>query len=482
MSSKPNILLITSDQHRWDFYDNHTVPSLRSPNLTRLKRESVTLTNAVSNCPICIPTRFTWCHGLYASQGAARLLRNCHDWPSGLPSMPQALQRAGYHTAIIGKLHSHEGLHHRDLCDPEHVQDTRDRGFDHVFEVCGKSLAFWFDCNWTRYLEERGQLARYRDDLAVRSVQISGDQARGDYGPSFLPTEDNMDSFIGRHVAQWLQDERPSDQPFFLHASFCGPHGPYDPPEEYAAQYRAEDMPPPEGVDDPEAIRQWQHLRALYCAQIELIDDQIGMVLENLERNGLADNTVILFATDHGDMLGHLGRGAKGPAYDTSSRTPYLLYWPGKTSAGTVLETPVEAVDLPATIMDIAGLGPDPTNQIPYSPGRSFLQYALGEGAPARNWAYSEWGHGINSWRMCREADWKYVMSPQGGDQLFHLADDPWEMHNLIEHAEHTERISRMRRQLLESMLSAVTPDSVPGKPRDDWWLKRQCARESQLH
>mgnify|MGYP006282645191 CR=1 FL=1 len=466
----PNIILITTDQQRWDFYDNRTVRSLRTPNLQRLMREGATLTNATSNCPICIPTRFTWCHGLYASQGAARLLRNCHDWPHDLPGMPQALQGAGYQTAIIGKLHAHEGLWHRDLCDTEYVQSTRDRGFDHVFEVCGKSLAFWFDCNWTRHLERRGLLDDYRRDLAVRSGQISGEDARGDYGPGILSTEESMDGFIGRNVCEWLGERRPG-APFFLHASFCGPHGPLDPPEEFAERYDPAEMPPPEGVDDAEEIRRWKRLRALYCAQVELIDVQIGRLLQTLEDQGLLEDTAIVFGTDHGDMLGHLGKSGKGPAYDTSCRTPYVVWWPGRVPAGQTLTGPVEAVDLPATIMDIAGLGSDPAAHIPYSPGRSFLPYAAGESGPPREWAYAEWGGGEDAWRMCREPDWKYVVSPSG-DQLFNLAEDPWETVNRVDDPALRERISRMRRRVIESMLQTVTPDTIPQRPRDDWWLK----------
>jgi choline-sulfatase len=199
---------------------------------------------------------------------------------------------------------------------------------------------------------------------------------------------------------------------------------------------------------------------------------QIGRLLQTLEEDLLGD-TAILFGTDHGDMLGHLGADGKGPAYDTSCRTPYVLWWPERVPAGQTLTGPVESVDLPATIMDIAGLGPDPTDRIPYSPGRSFLQYASGESVPPRQWAYAEWGGGENVWRMCRETAWKYVMSP-AGDQLFHLAEDPWEPQNLVGEPEHRDRVSRMRRRIIQSMIQTVTPDSIPQQPRDDWWLERE--------
>jgi len=466
--ARPHILLITTDQWRWDFLDQRTVPGLRTPAIHGLMAAGTTLTHAYSNCPICIPTRFTWAHGLYASQAAADLMANWHDWPTRLPSMPQALQRAGYHTALVGKLHSKEGLYHRDLCAPENIADTRARGFDDVLEVCGKSLAFWFDCSWTRHLATRELLDAYRADLWRRCVR---EGSRDDGAPSVLPSEDSMDSFIGRQARQWLASYA-GERPFFLHASFCGPHFPIDPPAEYHTRYRAEDMPIPAGVDDPETIRYYRQLGASYCANIEHLDTEIGRLLAALESQGLAAETVVLFANDHGDMMGHHGQWGKGTAYDTSCRTPYIVRWPGQVPSGVVRESMVEAVDLPCTLLEIAGLSEPPTAYLPGTPGRSFLSYVRGETDAHRPWAYAEYsGWGVH-WHMCCEPDWKYVMHLSGDDQLFNLTHDPWELHNLIDDPAQNVRVSRMRRQLLQSMAACPAPNNIPQRPRDDWWLR----------
>ncbi len=449
----PNLLLITTDQQRWDFYDNRHVPSLRTPGLTRLRREGATLTHAFSNCPICMPTRFTWCHGLYASQAANGLMQNWHAWPRFLPSMPLRLQQAGYHTALIGKLHA-QGRWHNDLTTPKFVAEVRERGFEDVFEVCGKSFALKVDCHWTHHLRRRGLLERYRADLLRRQADTGGDDPAD---PTFLPTDDTADAFIGRHVRDWLagRDDR---RPFFLHASFCGPHFPIDPPAEYHARYRPADVPPPAGVDDPDRIAYWQKRTAAYCAMIEHVDHEIGTVLDLLDAQGLAANTLVLFATDHGDMTGHHDRAHKGPFYDTSCRTPYLLRWPGRIPAGIELDGMIEAVDLPATILDAAGLGTDTATLLDSSPGRSFLAYAMGGAQPPRDWAYAENGpqnHG--GWRMCREKDWKYVWSPEG-EWLFDMCSDPWEKNNLVDNPAQAARRSRMRVQLIASMQKIVAP------------------------
>ncbi|MFP4029885.1 MAG: sulfatase [Candidatus Brocadiia bacterium] len=472
----PNILLITTDQQRWDFYDNRTADQLRTPALSRLMREGTAMIGATSNCPVCIPTRFSWCHGLYASQVANSLGANCHDWPSDLPSMPKALQSAGYYTALIGKLHSHEGLYHRDLCHPDYIADTHARGFNHVSEVCGKGLAFWFDCRWTRHLRRRGLLDKYRGDIAFRNGIVK--DGKNSLRPGFLSPDDSIDGFIGREANKWLETYAQED-PFFLHVSFCGPHPPFDPPVEYARRYKAEDMPPPEGVDDPEKIKKSQRMRALYCAMIEHIDDRMGDLFNCLEERGLMQNTAVFFATDHGEMLGHLDMQSKAKPWDTSVRTPYVIRWPGRVQEGVELDGPVEAVDLPCTIMDVAGLGGDAGRYLPGSPGRSFLPYAADGKSQPRSWSYSEFTHGKRAWRMCREPDWKYVWRPNG-DMLFNLREDPWEFNNLIDNPDCGDHVSRLRRQLIESMSETTPPDSIEVDQRNDWWLEDHDAKRCQ--
>lgn len=462
MTEQRNILLITDDQHRWDFFGGGAIPDLRTPNLDRLRSEGTTLTNAYSNCPICMPTRFTWLHGLYASQAAGSLLRNASDWPTHLPTMAQALQQAGYHTALIGKLHSLGGLYHRDVVAA--AGETRRRGFNAVFEVCGKSLAYWYDCQWTHYLEGKGLLERYRADVASRTEMIGGGER---CEASFLDPEDHMDGFIGRTACNWLEAYT-GRQPFFLHASLCGPHFPLDPSAPYLAHYRPEDMPPPEGVEDPVRIRHWQELRAAYCGLIEQVDDQVGRLLSMLEKRGWLDETLVVFTTDHGDMMGHRDRGHKGPPYDTSCRTPVTLRLPGTVPAGTVLPGPVEAVDLPCSLLAAAGLAEDAwKTALPFTPGRSYWEYACGHAGAPRDWAYAEFGLGDQAWRMCVDADWKYVYRANGQHELYHRTADPWEEQNLFQHEEQRQRRSEMQEHLLHSMSSIVAPDTDEGRGRN---------------
>lgn len=431
-------------------------------------REGVTLTHAYSNCPICMPTRFTWLTGLYAGQCSAGLLNNHHDWPLELSSMAGGLQKKGFYTALIGKLHSHAGLRYASLLKDRH--ETEARGFDYVFETSGKGLAYWYDCEFTKHLEEKGLLDEYRLDMHIRG------RLKKDFGdPTFLDQEDTVDTLTGKRAAEWIQTyDRPD--PFFLHVSLCGPHGPYDPPRNFRRKHRPEEMPDPEACDDPEEVKKAKKIRAAYTAMIEHVDSEIGRVWRALEDKGLLENTLILFATDHGDMMGHLGRYGKFTPYDTSIRTPYIVRFPDGRNAGIVLEGMVEAVDLPCTILSAAGWpDEDISTLLPQSPGRSFLAYARGDSRSHREEIYSECRtfDRPQAFRLLRDRDWKYVCTPDG-EQLFDMVNDPWETENLADRSEHQVRIADMRLRLIRKMSASVPPNRPGATYADgDWWIEQ---------
>lgn len=441
----PNILLITNDQHRYDFFENGAVPALRTPNISRLMEEGTTLTNSFSSCPLCVPTRFTWLYGLRASQGNGAWGDFDGRWPVHLRSMAHLLQHAGYHTALVGKLHSHSGLPCIDLLDIE--DESRGRGFDDVTEMGGKSLVKWFDCHYTRHLEERGLLDQYRERLERLGT--------GHTEPLPFDAEDSMDGVIGRHARAWLQRYE-EDQPFFLHASFCNPHFPYDPVPEYAGRYRPEEMPPPVGVDDPERIRAHQVARARYCGLIEQCDEEVGRLLQVLDRRGMTENTVVVFGSDHGDMMGYRDRRGKHEPYDASARTPVVVRYPGTVPAGATLRAPAESIDLPCAILEAAGYDDVPGDLLPTSPGRSWWPYVCGEADQHREWAYSEMG----PWKMVCDGRWKFVHRSEGDDELYDRANDPDEMNNLAEEPGQGERVRRMQSRIIESMSENIAPPS----------------------
>jgi len=444
MNAPPNILLITDDQHRFDFFEGGPVESLRTPNLSRLMRKGTTLDRAYSSCPLCVPTRFTWLYGLRGSQGNGAWGEHDDRWPTHLRSMGHVLQGHGYHTALIGKLHSHSGLRKLDLLD--HVDQTHARGFDDVVEMSGRSLVKWFDCTYTHHLAERGLLDEYRRRLEELGPNTTA--------PLPFDKADSMDGVIGHHARRWLESYD-GDQPYFLHASFCGPHFPYDPVPEYAERFKPADMPKPIGVEDPERVKYFQLVMARYCALIEQIDEEAGRLLDLLERRGELDNTIVIFGSDHGDMMGHRNRLGKSTPYDTSARTPIVVRHPDAVPAGRVLSDRAESVDLPCSILEAAGAaGQTPGDALPGSPGRSWWGYVTGERDEHRRWAYSEMG----PWKMVCDDQWKYVHRSDGEAELFDLAGDPFEMNNLAGDAEQGDRVRQMQAWIIESMSAAVAP------------------------
>lgn len=452
---KPNILFLTNDQHRFDAYGfTGQWGKLHTPTIDRLRSEGVTYPNAVATCPICVPNRFVWCHGLQPSQGNVRLMRNAADWPM-FPSLPGVLQEQGYHTSLVGKLHSFHG----DYGSEEHKANTHARGFRDVHEVGGRSLSYGFECNYTRYLREQGLLDAYRSDLKDRNANLCWNEP---YRPSVVPYEHHMDVYIRKHAVEWIETYD-NESPFFLHVSLCGPHFPIDPPEGWFGRNRPQDMPPPGGVEDEKEIQYWQEIRAAYSDLIEMVDHEMGLVLDALERKGFLDNTLIVHCSDHGDLMGDKQVWNKGKPEDGSVRTPWFIRLPDTLPAGEQRSGLVESVDIAATLMEAAGIHSDVNSVLPTSPSRSWWQNAMNGASPApREVAYAEGG----DWRMVATEDWKYIFTPHDGSERLHdRRADPTDAYDLSKECSQQERLGRFRAHLLQRIATSCVAPHAPDTP-----------------
>jgi len=290
---KPNIIFLTTDQQRFDTYGAVKSDWPQLPNLSRLRNEGTTLTNTYSNCPICMPCRYTWITGLYGSQ-TERGPVNGYDWPDYHKTMPQALQKAGYHTAIMGKLHAFtvgtlNKYHLNDLEKHSHVW-----GYDTVYECSGRAIMTGSSkggygikgCHYTDYLRSKGLYDKALKENIERDQSEESRNGLEPYRPGVLEdVDDTMDGFLVKEICKFVRDYD-KDKPFFLHASFFAPHYPLDVPPKYFNLFKPEDMPPPVGVKDPEQIRLWQENRAMYMALATIVDEQIGKLLKALEERG----------------------------------------------------------------------------------------------------------------------------------------------------------------------------------------------------
>ncbi|HPN84484.1 MAG TPA: sulfatase-like hydrolase/transferase, partial [Victivallales bacterium] len=412
--------------------------------------------------------------GLYGSQ-TERGPGNGYDWPDYHKTMPQALQKAGYHTAIIGKLHAFSGgtlakYNLNDLEKHSHVW-----GFDTVYECSGTGMWSHISknaskhgikgCHYTDHLRSRGIYEKALQSDVERQEVLHSNNGIEPYRKGVIEDiGDTQDGFVVKEICKFVKDYD-QDKPFFLHASFTYPHYPLDVPPDYFNLFKPEDMPPPIGVNDSGQIRLWQENRAMYMALATIADEQIGKLMKALEDKGILDDTVIIMTTDHGDMLGDHCLRHKLHPQEGSSRTPIIVRYPKFIPKSITLPGLAESADIPHTILEIAGLSAeDRKKALPASPGLSFWDYCRNGGEKFRDSAFSE-VRGES--KMLRMGDWKYTRSPGKGGFLFNLAEDPYEQKNLVDAPECSAKLKEMQDALIDRMASLRIPP-LQGKFRGD--------------
>ena len=301
--------------------------------------------------------------------------------------------------------------------------------------------------------KERGQFDAFVNDYRIRNDRGWIKDASHD---SVLPEELHSDTYVGERANQWLQDA-PKDEPWHMFVSFVGPHDPFDPPTSWAERYRTADMPEPiesDGGGKPEWVQRRRldmspeeilHTRRQYAANISLIDHWVGEMLNTLEQRGILDNTVVIFASDHGEMLGDHGLYTKSVAYEASLRVPLILSGPG-IPGGQTCDTLVELSDINPTICELAG--------IPYlgseanSLDAKSLMPAVGDpGKPHRDNAMSQ----LRGFASLRTESHKLILNWNSQTELYDLIEDPDECRNIADQA--PDMVKQLRHQLQQRSL-----------------------------
>jgi choline-sulfatase len=407
--SQPNILFVLADQMRPD-----ALAFAKTPHLDALAQRGVRFDNVYCASPLCQPSRacivsgqFPTSHGICGNMNEPLSPQERQD------TYPTHLQRAGYHTAIIGKHHYLD----RWAVGMDVLQDDetlRGYGYDHVWQVVDDHLHN--EDHYTRFLREIGKLERFQEMTRTRAYD----------GGAFAPHEFD-DGYIGETAVQYVQSYRGS-APLYLQVGFLGPHPPYWAPGEYATAYDPQDMPLPKAVSDPRTIQRVRRARALYLGRVSLIDHYLGQLCSALEAKGLLENTLILFTADHGDLIGDYGIFDKRHFYEQSVRVPLVMAGPGielePRLGGRICRELVSGVDLYPTFLHTAEwphrLGNSPRE------GLSLLDIATDRGlhsSPIRSAAFSELGTAM----MIRDANWKLVYDAEQGGvrQLYNLRRNP---------------------------------------------------------
>lgn len=458
MSDKPDIIMIMTDQQRYDTIRALGASHMDTPNIDRLAERGVTFTQCHVTAPSCVPCRASLFTGYYPHTNG--VLANGQPWSRTWVS---DLQAAGYHTVNIGKMHT--------------IPYDARAGFDERFVVENKDRYLegrWFFDEWDKALATHGLRKQQREDYRKR------DDYRSRLGAFTwdLPPALQSDNFVGE-TAKWWLETKPAEKPLFLSLGFPGPHPPYDPTPELAEKYMNRDVPVPKvgeaeldtlppalkekrkhdvEVDhdsvawklDPSA-EELRRMRAYYYANVELIDRQVGEILDTLEKRGRLDNTIIIFTSDHGDNLGDHGLSQKWAPYEEVTRVPLIISAPERFAGGREVNDLVQLFDLGPTILEWAGVVPDETFEA------ISLNPAL-EGRPfeGRSHVFCEQGGDVNLTgsdliTMARSHRYKLVhYQGRSYGQLFDLEEDPCETHNLWDDPER----QGVKRELFETLMN----------------------------
>jgi arylsulfatase len=450
MSRRPNVLLIIADQHRFDWLEgaDQDLP-VRTPNLRRLQANGLTFTRATTPAPLCAPARACLATGRDYDRGPVP--SNAFDLPLDHSTYFRALRNeCGYFVAGVGKFDLHKATFDWHLdgsrCLPEW-------GLSDGIDNEGKFDSLWSGRTgpkgpYMHHLTERGLADRHLADFERRRSGVYTDVAL-----SPLPEEDYLDNWIARN-AHTMLDRRPAGAPWHLVVNFAGPHDPMDVTERMRDRWEGVDFPEPH---HPEPFAgDHQQVRRRYAAMIENIDRHVGELLDRLEADGELENTLVIYTSDHGDMLGDHGLWGKSVALDPSIRIPLVISGPGVSQRGKKTGALVSLEDIAATILEAAGAGDLPgATARPLGPvlrgetgkHRDFVISGLDRGqrevnAMLGHYGASPWRE-LASWRTITTDGHKLTVSPQrDAPVLVDLTQDPWEHTDVA--AEQPERVEEL--------------------------------------
>jgi arylsulfatase A-like enzyme len=429
---RPNVVFLLADQWRAAATGYAGDPNAKTPHLDRLASRSVNLTNAVSGCPVCSPYRGSLITGRYPLGHGVFL--NDVSLNREAVSLADAFRRSGYRTGYIGKWHL-DGHGRSSFIPPE-----RRQGFE-----------FW-----------------------------RADECTHDYNRS-LYYADTPDKLLWEGydaIAQTAEAERyireHRDGPFALVVSWGPPHNPYQTaPERFRKMFSADSIELRPNVPEEAAAAARQDL-AGYYAHCAALDECAGRVVKTLEETGLADDTILVFTSDHGDMLGSHGMQRKQKPWDESIRVPFLVHYPAELGRqGRQLTTPVNAPDIMPTLLGLVGA------QIPETVEGTDRSGLLRAEVPDRDEPalltcpspFGEWtrARGGREYRGVRTVRYTYVRSLDGPWLLYDNQQDPYQMENLVAKPEHSVLESELE-SLLSAKLRQTGDDFRPGTEYIEKW------------
>ena len=489
-----NLLFIMTDQQRWDAMSCYGNTVIKTPNFDKLASQGARFASFYSACPSCTPARtviFTG-HNTEANHVFSNADADATDAPP-FPSFDQILLRNGYRGEYHGKFHSPYRLA-LDYTQPVRWLNGK------VPPPCSKaeiseSVAYteFVQKNAPHATLQPGQIAvgkgiytpipldvNYGKATPGRSAQVDR------YGRLEMPAEFSHTAFTAKEGLAAL--ERLKDgQPFTLTISFDPPHPPMVVSEPYYSLYPPEKIPVPASINDPRTNSPYaagtgrdkkdvyrdpkniRQMRSIYYGMVTEVDDWVGKILKRMDELGLRDNTLVIFTSDHGEMLGDHGMHSKGVFYEGSAHVPLLMRLPGVIPANTLVKTPATQVDFFATILDYLG---QPGHE---SQGQSLRPLIEGKDDGKTRLAISEWNLQNGPAFMVFDGRWKLIFGRSKAatslDALYDLKNDPEEVNNLIgknpDREKYRDEAERLKGLLVEWLARVQSPslEGVKARP-----------------
>ncbi|MDP6040410.1 MAG: choline-sulfatase [Candidatus Latescibacteria bacterium] len=480
MPEQPNILVIISDQMISSLTGAYGHPVVQTPALNQMAEEGIRFDAAYSPFPLCSPARACLMTGNNAAKIGA--FDNASELRSDIPTFAHHLTNAGYDTVLSGKMH---------FVGPDQLH-----GFNRrlTTDIYPENFS-WVKDEWIQLKENKGQ--NYEEIMSHRASYHS----RGYHGhnikvgtwngPLSYDEETHFRSLEYLHA----KGNQKNPNPFLLCASYHHPHEPFWPPQSYWDRYKNADIQIPELPDnlddtysmmdnwlnayhgtrrndlrDPDALYK---LRRAYYGLVSYMDNKVGELLVSLKENGLDDNTIVIFFSDHGDMLCEKEMVQKRTFYDWSSRVPFLIRLPDQYKAGTTVDQPISLVDLLPTLCDMAGV----QDHYPCD-GNSIMNLIDGSETEDRE-IFVEAHEAVGSpCLMIRKNNYKYNYIHGYDPQLFDLDADPGEWNNLSGQPDHAEIETYLRSRILNT----YDPDAIADANLDSLYRRKSISQAMQTN
>ena len=471
--SRPNVLILYTDQQRWDALGANGNADIKTPNLDRLASEGVNFQRYFVQNPVCMPSRVSFLTSQYCSQ--LGIFQNGIRVPEDTPTLATYLSNYGYRSGNIGKFHF---LPHanRDHMDPHpaygfdtHLNSDEPGCYEDAYRAWAKNRAPEQMDNislglpparatWERQMGRSDIVHPEREAPGPSpSASLGVNSVEGKCAIAFAADDDlTHTAFVADETMRFISEN--TRQPFLAIAGFYSPHSPWITPQRFLDIYDPEKLSLPDIPDEwdnssgkpPIAEKELRSVRQGYYGMISEVDHHVGRILDHLDKLGLTDNTIVFFVSDHGEYLGDYHTYGKGaPGNDCISRVPCIVKWPSGAKAGTTVTGLTEAVDVLPTILEICSI------PIPRAvQGTSFKPALEGDTTHGKTSALTE--SGVCS--SIRTDQHRYVCYKDGRELLFDHASDPGEYIDVSKRAGYASVLADHRLRMLQRLLTTTLP------------------------